>query len=699
MLNLLKKKEHLFGIYRSLFENNPGISYAIDSDGNFVLMNESIVDLCGFASEELIGKPFVNILRGDYIESTIDYFTEIMNGQRETFEVVIKTKTGDSVDLFVTAVPIIIENNILGVAGIAEDITEKNSIKKELIVSRNQLENIFNSIDICIWSSTSDGKKLTSISPACEEIFGYSQNDFHSNPFLWWEIVHPHDLNMLEEKVETSLISGRFSNEFRILNRKGDVKWIFVNAIFIHDENGEVSGIDGVTMDISQRRDAEEQLHKLAYYDVLTNLPNRRLFQLELEKTIKEGKDNNTKVALFYLDLDYFKLINDTLGHSAGDTLLRIVAKRLKSCLRHTDLISRQGGDEFAIIIKNFEDLNQLKKIADKLVEVIINPIKLNDNEYVVTTSIGISIYPEHSTHVEELIKAADQAMYLAKESGKNAYCFYNIDMSNRLSRKVKLSQDLRNALNNGELTLYYQPIINRKSNTIVGFEALLRWYHPSLGHISPVEFIPIAEESRLIIPIGYWVMSTACQYTKKLQDMGIFKYVSVNVSTKQIEEDTFINKVITILKETQLAPEYLKVELTESDVMTNVEQVAKKLQLLSDLGVQVFLDDFGTGYSSLSYLNKLPIHTLKIDKSFVQDINSNPDQETIIETIVAMAKKMHMDLIAEGVERINQDNYLKMIDCFNMQGFLFSKPIPFDDLVSHLINETKSKITNKLLL
>jgi diguanylate cyclase (GGDEF)-like protein/PAS domain S-box-containing protein len=688
MNDYLQESSFIDGIYKTLFEHNPDACYAFNTEGKFIMVNDAACQLTGYSKEELLHLSFPSLLNKDRIKKGQQKFQELLNGKRDSFEISIVKKSGENIDLYITTLPLFIDERVMGITGIAQDISHQKLAHLELAISRNQLKNIFDSIEVCFCSTLPSMKKNSLLLPVCEKVYGYSEAEFEENPSLWMKVIHPEDIETIHE-MNQQLVKGKsIQREYRIMDAKGDAKWVLSSSIPVINQLGEIIRIDGVIIDISQHRKAEEKLRFMAYHDTLTKLPNRRKFFSLLSGSIKQAKETNKKLAVFFIDLDHFKLINDTLGHRIGDELLQIIAKRIINCLGKNDIVSRQSGDEFTVLLKDISNSIELESIAKKLHHIITKPVHLMDNEYSLTASIGISVYPEHSEFPEDLLKDAEHAMYLAKSKGKNAYQFYQTGMSENLNRTMELAQSLLRASRLNEFSLNYQPIINSKVNNIVGLEALLRWKHSKIGFISPVEFIPIAENLGLIIPIGEWIIRTACTHGKQLHDNGFDKmYISVNVSAKQFEEKNFIPNLINILNETKFNPHYLKIEITESTVMKDLEDLATKLSKLEDLGIDVLLDDFGTGYSSLSYLRKLPISTLKIDRSFIQDIHIDADQEAIIRTIVTMAKSLRMGVIAEGVELENQMSFLQDIDCFDIQGFLYSKPIPFETLNELLQN------------
>lgn len=429
--------------------------------------------------------------------------------------------------------------------------------------------------------------------------------------------------------------------------------------------------------DITQRKQMEEEIKYHAYYDSLTNLPNRVMLRDKLNQGLVQAQVNGDKLAVLYLDLDRFKFINDTLGHSFGDDLLRDVAGRLIEFIPKGATVSRQGGDEFTILLPGIKEEQEVVEAIDSIVEAFVEPFELLDHEIYVKTSIGISLYPDHGETAEILIKNADTAMYKSKEISGNSYHFFSEGMDTRTFESIKLENSLYRAMEQGELVLYYQPQINYPDNTLVGVEALLRWNHPHKGMIAPDQFIPIAEETALIVPIGEWALREACRQLKQWQDQGFPLFsISVNLSVRQFAQSNLFDTVKSVLQEAGLSPEYLRVELTENLIIKNTELTLKTMKQLKDIGIKIAIDDFGTGYSSLGYLKNLPIDTLKIDKSFLQDIVTDEDNAAITDTIITLAHNLNLSVIAEGVETEQQVEFLSARNCCLMQGYYFSKPM-----------------------
>lgn len=446
--------------------------------------------------------------------------------------------------------------------------------------------------------------------------------------------------------------------------------------------------------ELSERKRMEEILRFLAYHDSLTDLPNRTLFNDRLSMALKQAHRDRRKLAVMFLDLDYFKIVNDTLGHDMGDRLLKGIASKLSNLLRRGDTIARIGGDEFTILLNGITYSEDAALVAHKIIETLNEPWVVGMHEFHITTSIGIAIYPEDGEDAEALVKNADAAMYQAKEMGRNNFQFYTPIMNARVVRRLELENHLRKALERDEFIIHYQPQVELSTGQIVGTEALIRWQHPQLGLISPSEFIPVAEDTGLIMAIGKWVVRTACSQTKAWQDAGHLPMrVNVNLSARQFQQPNLVREIADILGETGLDPQWLELEITESLAMKDVEFTGRMLFELRKMGMTVAIDDFGTGYSSLSYLKRLPIDIIKIDRSFIRDITTDPDDASIVSTIIMLARNLKMKVIAEGVETIEQLDFLRQQNCDQIQGFLFSKPLPVDEM-EKLLKHNQARIS-----
>ena len=431
------------------------------------------------------------------------------------------------------------------------------------------------------------------------------------------------------------------------------------------------------------RRQAEERVHHLAHYDELTGLPNRNMFNQRLSHALIQARRHDKPLAILFIDLDRFKNINDTLGHGAGDRVLKEIAQRLRGCLREADTVSRLGGDEFVVLIEGASRPADVAEVAQKILAAVARPLLLESQEFHLTASIGISACPGDSDDEQSLMKNADIAMYRAKEQGKNQFQFYSAQINVHTLERVALESDLRHALERKEFVLHYQPKVDIAGNRIVGMEALVRWRQPGKQLIAPAQFIPLAEETGLIVPIGEWVLRTACLQNKAWQDQGLPRLrVAVNLSPRQFAHDSLLQDVARVLNETGLDPAWLELEITESMVIRDPEHAVTLLRGLKAMGIHLSIDDFGTGYSSLSYLKRFPLDSVKIDRSFIRDIPGDGDDAAITQAIIAMAHSLRLGVIAEGVETGEQLDFLRANGCDEMQGYLFSRPLPEDQFL-----------------
>ena len=455
---------------------------------------------------------------------------------------------------------------------------------------------------------------------------------------------------------------------------------------FILTRDGYYAGM-GAGHDLMKAITERKQLHlyRLAHHDALTGLPNRLLFLDRLGQALALAQRHESLVAVMLLDIDRFKAINDSFGHTTGDELLCAFGKRLAQCIREGDTVARLGGDEFIVLLPDIRHTDNAARVAQKILDALQLPVSLNGHEVFITTSIGIALYPQDHDS-ETLIKHADTAMYKAKEDGGNGYRFYTAEMVSADLRRLSLESDLRKAIERNELVLHYQPQADISSGRTIGFEALLRWQHPERGLIPPNEFIPLAEETGLIVPIGQWALHTACAQNSVWQNSGLPALrVAVNISSRQFRQSDFLEMVYKVLEDTHLDSRYLELELTESILMQDTTATVRILNELSALGVQIAVDDFGTGYSSLSYLKRFPIDMLKIDRSFVRDLTSDPDDAAIVNAVIALSHSLGIRAIAEGVETREQHDFLQRHGCDAMQGYLLSRPLPADAFTQFL--------------
>ena len=539
-------------------------------------------------------------------------------------------------------------------------------------------DSAFDGIIIC-----DSGGIIVESNKSMEKTFGYDENELVGKPV---SVLVPDSSRQYHDDGFDRYIETRQKNIFgRILQREALCKNGEVIPIELSISELNINGslfLAGTVRDISERMKSEATIQRLAYYDHLTDLPNRSLFIDRLSQAIARARRNDLLTGILFLDFDRFKSLNDTLGHQVGDSFLKEVAERLSKNSRASDSVARIGGDEFVIFVSDKKSIDDVLMVAEKVCSIFTKPFKISGHEFFMSTSVGISVFPADGEDVTTLMKKADTAMYQAKADGGGCFHLYSPAMNEKATERLKLEGKLKKALDKNEFFLHYQPQIDTKSGRMIGAEALLRWQESELGLISPSKFIPLAEATRLIVPIGEWLLRSACKETIKLHDEGLEKFsIAVNVSLSQLKEKGFPETVAKILEETGLEPEYLELEITETVAMDNVKESVKVLDELKAIGVQLSIDDFGTGYSSLEHLRRMPIDLLKIDMSFIKNIVENPDDRKIVSTIIGIAHGFNSEVIAEGVESIEQLKLLTSLGCDKVQGFFFSKPVPASEL------------------
>lgn len=674
---LKRNKEEL----QQIFDSADAVLWSYDIRTNSALVSVGIEKIYGLSRKRFLDNPraWQEIVHPDDIKLVKEYNKKLFLGKSSY--IVYRLIRGDGEVRWVKdhRTPIFDSSGkVIKLNSVIIDITEQKLVEekyKKLEESYRSLIEI-SPIGIAIHR---DGK-LIYVNPAAAKIikvdnpqklidkliFDIIQPEFHQNAIF--------RLNKLKEnKLYTTL------NQYKLFKSDGttaDVEMISTNITYF-----DKPAVLAMVIDVTDRKKSEEKIRQLAFYDSLTGLPNRNMLDYYFNKLLDSSKCKKQKMVVMFLDLDRFKIINDTLGHAFGDIVLQQFSKRLVKYVGKDDMICRYGGDEFIILLN---DTNRIEatKVAQRIIDEFSYPFIINEQKIYSSTSIGISLYPQNGDDLETLVKCADTAMFYAKEKGKNNYKFYTSDQSNNVSKKMYLENELRKALENNEFILYYQPQFNLDTGKIVGMEALIRWQHPEFGLISPAEFIPVAEETGLIIPIGEWVLKTACKQNKSWQEAGFPSiYVAVNISAYQFQHKNFVETIKQVLKETKLDPQYLELEITESTVQ-NMKELMVVLNELKTIGIKISLDDFGTGYSSLNVLRHLPIDTLKIDKSFVNDIMIDFNTAPIVKTIIDMGKNLKLNVIAEGIEKKEQVDFLKQNKCDIGQGYFFSHPLPAEDII-----------------
>jgi diguanylate cyclase (GGDEF)-like protein/PAS domain S-box-containing protein len=564
---------------------------------------------------------------------------------------------------------------------LALEIVKHQQTTEVLRISEERLESILSSIEDVVWSIDADTEKLIYCNSALEKIYGYPISNFFEDEQFWLKVIHQDDRPRIEKVNHNVLTEGVVHDEYRILRPDQEVRWVSDRRYLIYDQHGKPVRIDGITRDITDQKRAEQQLVHDALHDALTGLPNRNLFMDRVDQALKYNKRHpQYKFAVMFIDLDRFKMINDSMGHTISDHFLRAISKLIESCLRSVgDTVARLGGDEFTILIDDIQEDSEVIAIAERIFHKFLHPIQLGNHTLFPSASIGIAMSNQEYANGSDLLRDADIAMYQAKSFGKGRYVLFNQEMYEQHLKVSQLDSDLHYALERKEFELYYQPIISLASEQLAGFEALIRWHHPQRGLVSPSDFIPIAEETGLIIAIGDWVLSQACQqmqiWQSKFASAKNLK-MSINLTCQQIREKDLIDKLDRVLQEIAIDGINLRLEITESSMMDQGEETIAKLEQLRARNIQLSIDDFGQGYSSLSYLHRFPVNTLKIDRTFVDQMISGGQNLEIIRTIIILAHALNMDVVAEGVETQQQVVMLKQLGCEFAQGYFFSRPL-----------------------
>ncbi|TKD68827.1 putative bifunctional diguanylate cyclase/phosphodiesterase [Pseudalkalibacillus hwajinpoensis] len=545
---------------------------------------------------------------------------------------------------------------------------------ERLAKNEQQFQSLFHHNPDAVFSINTEGRFI-SVNYIASEYTGYSISELKKMTFD--EVISPSDVALARGMFHRSLKGEVHQFEVKIQTKKKDHKELYISTVPIMI-SGKIVGVYGIAKDITENNRAEKMIHYLAYHDELTSLPNRRYFNEKLNGLLQG--DEHEAFAVMLIDFDRFKRINDLFGHEFGDRVLQAIGKRLEQVLNGRFVVARLGGDEFTILVT--EEEQHVARIAKQVLESFQQPLLIDTQECLLTASIGISLYPHHGSDAAELLKHADMAMYDVKDKTTNNFAFYIEEMSNQTLHKIILENDLRRAIDENELVVYYQPKINTFLGKVIGFEALVRWKHPNIGLIPPDEFIQAAEETGLIIPIEKWVMRQACEQIKQWHVLYEKELtIAVNLSQRHFNQEDIVCTIHTILTEVGLEPESLEIEITESMAMFNEEETIEKLHKLRELGLEISMDDFGTGYSSLNYMKKLPINRLKIDRLFIKDITNSSCDLAVVTTIISMARHLELDIIAEGVETEEQLSVLKGLECYEVQGYLYSKPIPAKEI------------------
>ncbi|MGK7940979.1 MAG: PAS domain S-box protein [Crocosphaera sp.] len=672
--------------YRQIVETATEGIWIIDQDNKTSFVNQQMATMLGYEVEEMTGKSLFDFVDSEdkiIVKKNIQKHRQDIS---ETHDFKFRCRDGRELWTIFSTNPLFDdEDNYLGAFGMVTNISQRKKIEQALSESEERLEGILTSIQDVIWSLDPKFSQLQYINAAAQIVLGFSLEELYETPNLLLTIVHPDDQELVKHHRHILMEIGHTEFQYRIIRKDGKVRWLHSRIRGVYNEQGKIIRVDGIDSDITEQKRAQQQLQYNATHDPLTNLPNRILFMDRLEHAIERQKRHpEFNFAVLFLDLDEFKVINDSLGHAIGDQLLQEISRRLQKGLRSDDTLARLGGDEFSILLEDIEDIKDAIKIAKRIHLDLTRPFILEGQDIFINTSIGIALSGSDYKESAEILRDADTAMYRAKADGKACYAIFDQKMHEKAVRRLQLETDLRIAIKKQEFKLYYQPIISLETGKITAFEALIRWFHPHKKLISPGHFIPIAEETGLIINMGEWILKEACQQLKQWhQQFPNYSHlkVGVNLSSKQLKYSNLINTIDKVLQETQLKAKSLKLEITETLLMENVEAATDIILKIKERNIEICLDDFGTGYSSLSYLHRFPVNTLKIDRSFVMRMEANNENAEIVRAIVSLAHILGMEIIAEGVETKLQLEQLRGLNCEQGQGYFFAKPLPKEEV------------------
>lgn len=673
---LKQDREHLER-FRLLAENVLDLIIFINPDGQIIDANEAAVKRYGYTREELTNMTLGN-LRLPEDQLTVPYFLQwAPKGLQSELRHVCKDGSVFPIDISAQGAT---SNGNPIIVSIIRDITKRKNAEAAVWLEKERAQVTLKSIGDAV-ITTDVRANVQYLNPVAESLTGWTNSEAIGQPLeKVFHIVNEETGKTVQNPIVRCLQEGcivGLANHTVLINKTGSTIAIEDSAAPIRDRTDAILGGVLVFHDVSYKRNMMKELEHHAHHDALTGLPNRLNFNECLNKALARAKRKQGMLAVMFLDLDRFKLINDTMGHNLGDLLLKDIAERIRQTLREGDTIARQGGDEFLVLLPEIKDEQEVVSVTERILGVFSQPLMLDGNEVYMSTSIGIALYPTDGSDLETLVKHADTAMYYAKEQGRNNYQFFTAGLNIKANDRLSTENNLRKALARGEFILHYQPQVDIESGCIVGLEALIRWNSVEQGIVPPFSFIPIAEETGLIVPIGEWVLRTACAQNKAWQKQGYPSLrMAVNISARQFQEPKFIKLVAEVLKETGLDPQWLELEITESIAMKNGDASVEMLNRFKNLGVRISIDDFGTGFSSLNYLTRMPIDTLKIDQSFIQEISLGENGEQVVSAIIQLAKNLHLKVIAEGVETKTQRTFLKDKQCDEMQGFLFSKAV-----------------------
>lgn len=684
---LIRSRERI----RRLGEKNYRRMLAVTSQGYWRLetsdftideVNPALCKLLGYREHDLLHHSPLEFVDEAYHQQLKACFTQSFHGKEESLTVKMRARGGQllTVQMGVNCL-FDTEGKLEAVFSLFSDITELTRQEEQLRIAATFFETTTEAITV-----TDAQNRIVAVNPAFCSITGYTEMEaLGQNPKLLNSGRHSE--HFYQEMWDELQRKGRWQGEIWNRRKSGEIFPEWLSIVAIRDAQGEIVQYMAVFSDISKRKQDEEKIWYQANYDALTGLPNRNLMVDRLRVAMSQAHREKTDVALMFLDLDNFKVVNDSLGHSVGDELLQMAAERIQSCLREADTVARLGGDEFAIILTDMDNINRVEEVAERISEVMDQPFKLEHGDTYVTASTGIALYPKDTEDLSEMMRFADAALHRTKSLNGTTYHYYTQEMNADLVKRHRMGNELRKAMERNELEVYFQPIHNADGG-VDGAEALLRWYHPSLGSVSPEEFIPLAEELGLVVPIEHWVISHACNAAKhweKLAKRPIF--VAVNISGVQCATDELLKVLDDSLQASGLSPQMLKLEITERMMMQDTEEVIELLNRVKAMGIRLSVDDFGTGYSSLSYLKRFPVDVLKVDKAFIQDLPEDTDSAALVTAIIVMAHSLNLQVVSEGVETYEQYQFLQLLGNDLYQGYHYAPAMDYSSFCTYLLD------------